>query len=49
LVYRVAARKGLLVAERLRTSWCYGNTASTYYSKSELKRCCCWHITQIKT
>jgi len=29
LVYRVTARKGLLAAERLRTSSCYDNIAST--------------------
>jgi len=46
LVYRVAARKGLLAAERLRTSGClpYDNITSTYFRKSELKRCCCCHV-----
>jgi len=34
LVYRVAARKGLLAAERLRTFGCYYNIASAYFSKS---------------
>jgi len=33
LVYRVAARKGLLAAERLTTSGCYENIASTYSGK----------------
>jgi len=37
-------RKGLLAAERLRTPDCYDNFASTYFRKSELKRCCCCHV-----
>ena len=45
LVNRVAARKGLLVAEVLRTSGCYHNIASAYFRKSELKRYCCCHLT----
>jgi len=44
LVYRVAASKGLLAAERLRTSGCYDNIASTYFRESGLKRCCCCHV-----
>jgi len=36
----MAARKGLLASERLRTSWCYDNIASKQFSRSELKRCC---------
>ena len=45
LVYRVAARKGLLAAERFRTSGCYDNITSTYFRKSELKRICRCHVT----
>jgi len=47
LVYRVVTREGLLAAERLRTFWCYNNIASAYwyFSKSELKRRCCCHVT----
>ena len=43
LAYSVAAHRELIVAEQLRTSWCYNNIASTHFSKSELKRCC--HVT----
>ena len=42
---RVAARIGRLAAERLRTFGCHYNIASAYSSKSELKRCCCCHLT----